>query len=452
MTRIAIAGASGFVGQAVTASLSAKHPVRALGRSLPSRSAPDVEWKAADLFSAQSTREALQGIDVAIYLVHSMMPSSRLFQGDFHDTDLLLADNFAYACKQNGVRRIVYLGGLIPEGYISPHLQSRMEVEQVLRSYGTPVTVLRAGMIVGPGGSSFEILRSLVQKLPLMILPRWTQSATQAVFIDDIVSVIGAAVEQEAFSGRTFDVVNGEALDYAKILETTARVMGLRRWMLPVPIASTGFSKLWVQLFGNSSYELVSPLIDSLLCDLPQLEPSAEIAPLIRFPRFDRMVSETLRRFPGRSPRPRRRLARPDSVRSIQRLPAVTKDSHWIAQEYLRWLPTLFRTVVTVKTDPAAGKVSFHLAGIATPLLMLESVRDSFESNRAKFHIVGGALSRTTNTGWLEFRQIDDKRYTLASIHEFVPRLPWFVYLLTQAPLHRLVMQRFGVHLRRASP
>lgn len=448
MARIAIAGASGFVGQALTELLSAKHPIRALGRRRPSQSVPNVEWQTVDLFSAQSTRKALQGIDVAIYLVHSMMPSSRLFQGNFHDTDLLLADNFAYACKQNGVKRILYLGGLIPEGYISPHLQSRKEVEEVLRSYGTAVTSLRAGMIVGPGGSSFEILRSLVQKLPVMILPVWTQSKTQAIFIDDVVAVIQAAVEQESFSGRTLDVVNGEELNYEQILEATARVMGLRRWMMPVPIASTGFSKLWVQLFGNSSYELVSPLIDSLLCDLPQIQPSPEIAPLIRYPRFDHMVEETLCRLPRGLPRPRRQLARADSVRSIQRLPSVLQDSHWIAREYLKWLPTLFRTVITVKTDPAAGKVSFHIAGIGTPMLVLESIQDSFETNRAKFHIVGGVLSKTTNTGWLEFRQIEYKKYTLASIHEFVPRLPWLVYIMTQAPLHAFVMKRFGKHLR----
>jgi uncharacterized protein YbjT (DUF2867 family) len=448
MTRIAIAGASGFVGQALTSRLSAKHSVRALGRRLPSQSAPNVEWKSVDLFSAQSAREALQGIDVAIYLVHSMMPSSRLFQGNFHDTDLLLADNFAYACKQNGVSRILYLGGLIPEGYISPHLQSRKEVEEVLRSYGIPVTSLRAGMIVGPGGSSFEILRSLVQKLPVMILPLWTQSKTQAVFIDDVVAVIEAAVEQESFSGRSIDVVNGEELDYKKILELTARAMGLRRWMMPVSIASTGFSKLWVQLFGNSSYELVSPLIDSLLCDLPQIKPSAEIAPLIGYHHFEQMVTETLRRVPRGSPRPRRRLARADSVRSIQRLPSVAQDSHWIAREYLKWLPTFFRTVITVKTDSAVGKVSFHIAGIAIPMLVFESIKDCFESSRAKFHIVGGVLTKTTNTGWLEFRQIENKKYTLASIHEFVPRLPWLAYILTQAPLHAFVMREFGKHLR----
>jgi uncharacterized protein YbjT (DUF2867 family) len=447
VARIAIAGASGFVGRSLIEALRRTHSVKALGRTSSASARPGVEWRETDLFSFRSALAALSDIDVAIYLVHSMMPSSRLFQGSFHDTDLLLADNFAHACKKNGVKRIVYLGGLAPEGYVSPHLQSRMEVEGVLRSSGIPVTVLRAGMIVGPGGSSFEILRSLVQKLPVMILPRWTQSRTQAVFIDDVIEVIKVAAEKDVLEGKTVDLVNGEPLTYQTILKSAASAMGLRRWMLPVPIASTGFSKLWVQIFGNSTYELVSPLIDSLLCDLPQMKPSDQIAPLIRYHRFETMLLETMKREPGAQPRLRRRVNRADSVRSVQRLPAVPQNCDWIAGEYLRWLPSIFRTVVTVRTLAGADRVGFFLTGMASPLLVLESAREAQGLSRAKFNIVGGLLTKTSDTGWLEFRQIDDKRYTLASIHEFVPRLPWPVYVCTQAPLHRLVMFLFGKHL-----
>jgi uncharacterized protein YbjT (DUF2867 family) len=112
-------------------------------------------WRACDLFSSTSTHAAMEGIDIAIYLVHSMMPSSRLFQGNFHDTDLLLADNFAKACARDGVKHIIYLGGLVPDsGFVSQHLQSRLEVEGVLHASGIPVTVLRAGMVVGGVGRS----------------------------------------------------------------------------------------------------------------------------------------------------------------------------------------------------------------------------------------------------------------------------------------------------------
>jgi uncharacterized protein YbjT (DUF2867 family) len=160
--RVAIAGASGFVGSHLVPALREQFDVIALARQ-PRDTVDGVAWRACDLFSTSSTRAALEGVDVAIYLVHSMMPSSRLFQGSFHDTDLLLADNFVRACLHHGVKQIIYLGGLVPEeGFVSQHLQSRHEVEEVLQLSGIPVTALRAGMVVGAGGSSFEILSSLV--------------------------------------------------------------------------------------------------------------------------------------------------------------------------------------------------------------------------------------------------------------------------------------------------
>ena len=452
MAKIAIAGASGFVGKNLISSLKTKHSIRALGRSKPGTPDSSVEWKETELFSASSTIEALKGVEVAIYLVHSMMPSSKLFQGNFHDTDLLLADNFANACKQNGVQQIIYLGGLIPEGYISPHLQSRKEVESVLQSSGVPVTALRAGMIVGPGGSSFEILRSLVRKLPVMVLPKWTQSDTQAIFIDDVVSVISESIQNPNFLNKTIDVVNGENLTYEQILKRTAAVLNLKRLMFPVPIASTGFSKLWVQIFGNSTHELVSPLIDSLLCDLPQLQPPSEIASIIRYRKFEGMIEETLKRDRGAPPqRPKRRMTHQDSVRSIQRLPAVPQNCHWIAMEYMKWLPTFFPALIKVTTVEKTQRIEIALTFFRKPLLILQYVRGALAESREKFHIVGGVLTKTTNTGWLEFRQIDQKKYTLAAIHEFIPRLPWVVYVWTQAPLHRLVMRAFGRYLERAS-
>jgi len=450
MKRIAIAGASGFVGSNLIPELSKKHSIIALGRTARKSDSPNIEWKQTELFSTSSTIEALKGIDVAIYLVHSMMPSSRLFQGNFHDTDLLLADNFSRACKENQVKHIIYLGGLVPEGYISPHLKSRQEVEGVLKDSGVPVTVLRAGMVVGPGGSSFEILRSLVKKLPFMVLPKWTQSTTQAIFIDDVLNVIKETIENEDLKNKTLNVVNGESLTYETILRQTAQGLNLQRHMLPVPIASTGFSKLWVQIFGNSSYELVSPLIESLLCDLPQLNPPKELSSVIKYQTFTSMIQETLKRDQGQPlVRPKRKIKTEDTVRSIQRLPSVPKTCHWIAEEYMRWLPNFFPVFLMIRTSPQTHLIEFRFTFLKKPLLVLQYIKESFDIEREKFHIVGGLLTRTTNTGWLEFRQIEHKKYLLASIHEFVPSLPWYFYILTQAPLHKFVMTAFGKHLKK---
>jgi len=150
---------------------------------------------AADLFSPKSTADALEGADVAVYLVHSMKPSTGLFQGDFHDADLLLAANFARGYLEKGVRRISYLGGLVPDSHISQQLESRLDVGELRRATGIQVTEVRAGMVVGPGGSSFELLKTLVERLQAMILPEWTQCNTQAVFLDDVVQLLAAGVD-----------------------------------------------------------------------------------------------------------------------------------------------------------------------------------------------------------------------------------------------------------------
>jgi len=457
---VALAGATGFVGSHLIERLLGSFDVVGLTRA-PRPPRAGISWRECDLFSSTSTRAALRGVDVAIYLVHSMLPSSRLFQGDFHDTDLLLADNFARACAHEGVKQIVYLGGLVPSsGFVSKHLTSRLEVEGVLQSSGIPVTCLRAGMIVGPGGSSFEILRSLVSRLPWMVLPRWTKSSGQAIFLDDVVAVLAASLADPALMGKTFDVVNGESVSYEDLLRETATALGKKRRMVPVPIASTGFSKRWVQLFSGASYELISPLIDSLQCDLPQLQPRPEIARYVQYKTFAVMLTETLRRseadrrVPVTGPRSRPLIKRhlAPTVRSIQRLPAMPNhDARFVSDEYIRWLPRLFRPFIRVERIPGTARVTFSLALLRRPLLVLELIDLGPDRTRDKFHIVGGLLSKTTTTGWLEFRQVANKRYTLAAIQEFVPSLPWIIYILLQAPLHAWVMRRFGKHLEAVS-
>lgn len=451
---VAIAGASGFVGSHLIAALTDDFRVVGLARArLEEASAEGVEWRTCDLFSSTSTHAALAGVDVAVYLVHSMMPSSRLFQGDFHDTDLLLADNFAKACAHAGVKQIVYLGGLVPStGYVSPHLQSRLEVEDVLKSTGIPVTCLRAGMVVGPGGSSFEILRALVSRLPWMILPKWTRCEGQAVFLDDVVAVLRASLLDAAFLGRTFDLVNGESLTYEDLLRQTAAALGKKRTMVSVPIASTGFSKRWVQLFSGASYELVSPLIDSLQCALPQLMPEPTIARFVRFPTFASMLEETLRRSEGikRPTSAKAKRVQHTTVRSIQRLPSMPDhDARFLSKEYIDWLPQFFRAIVRASRVKGTTRVTFSLALLPWPLLILDLIDQGADHAREKFHIVGGILSKTTTTGWFELRQVAHRQYTLAAIHGFVPALPWLIYICTQAPVHAWVMHAFGRHLAR---
>lgn len=451
--RVTVAGASGFVGAQFLAAAKKDWRINALARGKNAGSPETVEWRQADLFSLRSSIAALENTDVAVYLVHSMLPSTRLFQGNFADADLLIADNFANACLKNKVKQIIYLGGLVPDGAISKHLASRQEVEEVFKATGIPCTILRAGMVAGSGGSSFEILRSLVTNLPAMILPQWTQVSTQVVYIDDLVRVLTAAVNNQEFFNATVDVVNGESLNYEKLIRTTCRALGKKPVLIRVPIRSTAFSKLWVSIFGNASRELVSPLIDSLLCELPQRPPIKLIEGYIQFPSFAKMLEVILKKSAFDQKKKSTKKLHENSVRSIQRLPSVPEiGCEEIARLYENWLPRASLGFIKVLTD-GDGIIKFFFSAVPWPLLVLKRI-DNLDSGvqRIKFHIVGGFLSKRSDCGWLEFRQIANRKFTLASIHEFIPTLPWYIYRFTQAILHKRVMTAFGRSLFAGEP
>jgi uncharacterized protein YbjT (DUF2867 family) len=181
--KIAIAGATGFIGRWFIETYKNHFDIIALSRKKINSVNNGVEWRMVDLFSISSSTKALKGADYALYLVHSMQPSTRLNQSNFEDTDLLLADNFSRAAEECNLKHIVYVGGILPKDNlnISKHLQSRFEVEQVLGSRKTPLTTIRAGIIIGPGGSSFRIIEKLVTNLPVMACPEWTKSKNQPV-------------------------------------------------------------------------------------------------------------------------------------------------------------------------------------------------------------------------------------------------------------------------------
>ena len=446
MLRVTIAGASGFIGRHMIQSIQDTHTVKALSRSIRKYEHQNVVFKQTDLFSLTSVTEALKDTDIAIYLVHSMMPSSRLFQGNFHDTDLMLADNFLEACKENNVQQIIYLGGIVPTGHISKHLESRKEVEGVLKSSEIPCTILRAGMVVGNGGSSFEIVKNLVHTLPAMVLPKWTETTTQIVFLDDLINILVFCIQNQSVYDKTLDVVTGEKIKYRELIEQTKHHLHKKSFLIPVPINYTSFSKLWVSIFGKADYSLVSPLIDSLLCDFSGISPSEPIVELIKHNSYKSML-------PNISVVKRKRLSsskktkHANNVRSIQRLAEQNSYSATdIADKYMHWLPKYLKSFIKVQEDEQR-LIKFNLIGLKHPLLILQYVPNEKDNNRAKFNIIGGILTETKDTGWLEFRNILGGRYLLASINEFYPSLPWYLYKFSQAKIHKMTMKSFGAYL-----
>jgi uncharacterized protein YbjT (DUF2867 family) len=452
---VAVAGSSGFVGRALVADLARDHRVIALGRRvLEAPAAGAVEWRMCDLYSLPTVERALAGAGVAVYLVHSMLPSARLVQARFQDLDLILADNFGRAAARSGVARIVYLGGLVPEGEaLSPHLESRREVEDALGAHGVPVTALRAGLVIGAGGSSLEILLRLVERLPLMICPRWTGSRTQPIALDDAVAALRFAVDHAETAGRVCEVGGPDVLTYRELMAATARALGVRRAMIPVPVLSPRLSRLWVTLFSGKSRALVEPLVESLRHDMVVRDPWLAR----RMGRPGRRVSDALAEAlrapppaPPARPRPAQRL--PASARSVQRLPL---PEGWsapdVAAEYVAWLPRLLRRLL--RAEGAGDSARFHLPIARGPALVLTAQPERNEPGLAVLSVTGGFLLAREPGGEprLEFRVTPDGRHVLAAVHDFRPRLPWLLYRASQARVHLWVMRRFGRHLARRS-
>lgn len=228
---LVIAGATGFIGHAVAERLAhrAEAPLDVVGLTRGRREATGAWHRlvTCDLFSLKDVEAALAGARYAAYLVHSMLPSARLVQGSFADLDLICADNFARAARKAGVEQIVYLGGLMPEGEVaSPHLASRREVEAALGAHGAAVTTLRAGLVIGPGGSSFEILTRLVRRLPAMVLPKWSERACQPIDLGTVAALVDHVVGRTSTYGETYDIGGPEVLRYRDMIQIVGEELG----------------------------------------------------------------------------------------------------------------------------------------------------------------------------------------------------------------------------------
>jgi len=446
--KIAIAGASGFIGKWFIDKFHDQLDIVALSRKEhTNETRQGVNWKACDLYSLSSTIDALSGVDYALYLVHSMSPSTKLNQGTFEDTDLLLADNFARAAEQCHLKQIVYVGGILPKGNVkfSRHLQSRYEVENTLMARSTPVTTLRAGIIIGPGGSSFNIVQKLVERLPAMACPKWCQSLSQPIDIDDMLHIIIKSLGNQDLLNRAVEVGGDETISYMDLLRNTSRRMGKKRIIFSVPFFTLGLSKLWVGLFSGSSPKLVSPLVESLRHDMT-LESSLRYPFEIKYTEINESIKKALTKKKPKLPTKTVFRKIENTVRSVQRLPNPARiPVETIAREYPNWLQRLFGHLISVKEID--NYLYFSLAGIN--LLILKYVPDRSDDQRQLFYITGGQLAKRTDYGWLEFRSVLKNESVIAAIHEFIPRLPWAVYKITQAKAHLWVMNQFGRHIQK---
>jgi uncharacterized protein YbjT (DUF2867 family) len=257
---VLVTGATGFVGKRLVPELIERgHRVKAMTRNPDDYDGPG-EGVYGDVHDPGTLAEALDGVDVAVYLVHS------LDDDDFEEKDAEAAKGFGLAAAAVGVRQIVYLGGLGEEdGNLSAHLRSRREVEKLLGRSGVPVTVLRAAIVVGAGGISWEITRQLVKNLPGMVVPKWASTLSQPIGIDDVVRYLVGVIDNDQALGRVFEIGGPDQLSYVEMLQQAAEVMnGHRVPVVTVPVLTPSLSSRWIGLVTNVDATTGRNLIDSM--------------------------------------------------------------------------------------------------------------------------------------------------------------------------------------------
>jgi uncharacterized protein YbjT (DUF2867 family) len=257
---VLVTGASGFVGSHLASALvEAGHTVRAMTRR-PADYTGAGQPVAGDVSDPASLADALAGVDAAYYLVHS------LDSGDFVERDAQAARNFGAAAAAAGVERLIYLGGLGREDQeLSAHLRSRREVEQLLGEAGVPVTVLRAAIVIGHGGISWEITRQLVAHLPAMVVPHWATTRTQPIALRDVVRYLVGVLEPAAARGRVFEIGGTEVLTYAEMMQRVARTHHHRTLpMLTIPLLTPRLSSHWLAFVTDVDTATARNLVDSM--------------------------------------------------------------------------------------------------------------------------------------------------------------------------------------------
>ena len=257
--RVAVVGATGTIGRPLVDLLAQHHDVVGIARRPPKTTPERVEWIAADATDVAAIARALERVDVVYHLVHS------LGSGDFEAIDRAAAAAVAGGAAEAGARQIVYLGGLGEDAPdLSPHLRSRAETAKILASGSVPVTTVRAAMIVGQGSAAFETILALVDRLPVMVCPRWVSVETQPVALADVLAVLTGVCGKETTYGETFDLGGPEVMTYRTMMERVARIRGKHPLLIELPFLTPRLSSLWLYLVTPASVAVARPLVEGL--------------------------------------------------------------------------------------------------------------------------------------------------------------------------------------------
>ncbi|EGV43893.1 SDR family oxidoreductase [Bizionia argentinensis JUB59] len=264
--KILVTGATGYIGKRLIPLLVQDgHHVICVVRDILRADKlyvedPHIDFIEGDFLNPETLTNIPKDIDIAYYLIHSMSNSSK----DFEELEANCAENFKAAIKETDVKQVIYLSGITNDDKLSKHLRSRKHVEGILESDAYATTIFKAGIIVGSGSSSFEIIRDLVEKLPFMIAPKWLETRTQPLAVRDVLSYLSRAAGDERLYNKSYDIFGPEVLSYKQMLLEFAEVRELKRYILTVPVMTPKLSSYWLYFVTSTSYKLASSLVDSM--------------------------------------------------------------------------------------------------------------------------------------------------------------------------------------------
>ena len=465
-TRILVAGAGGAIGGAVCRDLARDHDVVALvGSSLRAEvAAPDaaIEWRTCEAFSRRDVENALRGCDYVMYLVHTRVATARLDQVACEDTDLLIADNVARASQRLGVKQIIYLTGPLPSATDGARRPVRAnEVRDVLGHYSTPVTTLRAGLIVAPGSGMLQLLGRVATRLPVVLVPQWAVTRRRPIAVTDVIRAMRYCLGNEATLGQEFEIGGPVVLDFSELLTRMARILGGAPRIITVPVFPRRLYERYLRLLDRQAHpDLVRRVIEALCRDtniddnpVQRHVAAGALQPQEFLEREIGLLDRTLPANPREASRDRylAEIRARRSVRSIQRA-ALPRghDAAWLADHYFDWLARLIRPFMRCETDQhGTRRIVTRLIRLC--LLELTLRQQDSSGDCVVYDITDGWLARGQVGGWprLEFRDVLGGRHTIIAIHDFTPQLPWFVYRATQATIHLGVMRAFQRHMAR---
>jgi nucleoside-diphosphate-sugar epimerase len=464
--RVLVAGAGGAIGAAVCRGLAEDYDVVALPGPGFQKPATGLEhgitWRACEAFSRREVDAALAGCDYVVYLVHTRVATARLDQAACEDMDLLVADNVARAAGRHGVRQIVYLGGVLRRGTVDArHRERRSEVAEALAFYGTPVTTLRAGLIVAPGGSTVRLLAGAATRSRLIVVPKWAMTRRQPIAVTDVVRGIRFCLGNARTFNAEFDVGGPVVVDYGELLRRAARALAKDPIVAVVPWFPARLYAWYLRALSPGSHHALAMLVaedlsrDIAVRDNPVQAHVSDGA----VPPGD-LIRAEIRRLGGRLPENPRtsQLAEQTAVlrsarrvRSIQRVTLPPgRDATWVSGHYFGWLSGFAAPFIQCRIDDQGScDVLSRLPRLS--LLRLAFQPDDSSPDRRMYHVTGGLLARREPSGRprLEFRDVLKGRSTIVAIHDFQPRLPWLFYRATQAVIHMFVMRAFQKHMSR---